>query len=302
MTIKTHVVLSALLASACLMAGTVAAHEHEEAITYESTPLSKNLYMLQSGKGGNLALSVGEDGLLLIDDDYAEISEKTRAAIAGISAESVKFVVNTHWHFDHTGGNQMLGEEGAIIVAHDNVRKRLLSGGEIKAFSAQIPPAKKAALPVLTFADSMTFHWNGTRIDVVHPGASGHTDGDAVIYFVEDNVVHMGDLYFAGLYPFIDGSSGGSLAGIITSVDKVLARIDGDTRVIPGHGPLSNKSELQVYRGMLTSVQKKLMQFKQQEKTVEQVVAAKPTAEFDAKWGHGFLNADTWVAIVYQTL
>jgi len=302
MTFKTHFVFPALLASACFMAGTAAAHEHEAPVSFESTQLSKNLYLLQSGKGGNLALSVGEDGLLLIDDDYADIADKTRAAIAEISAEPVKFVVNTHWHFDHAGGNQLLGEQGAIIVAHDNVRKRLLSGGEIKAFSAQIPPAQKAALPVLTFADSMSFHWNGATIDVVHPGASGHTDGDAVIYFAEDNVVHMGDLYFAGLYPFIDGSSGGSLAGVIASVDKVLARIDADTRIIPGHGPLSNKRELLKYREMLTSVQKKLMQFKQQGKTVEQVVAAKPTAEFDTEWGQGFLNADTWVAIVYQAL
>jgi len=301
MTLKTLFVLPALMASACFFAGAASAHEHEAPISFKNTQLSSNLYMLQ-GKGGNLALSVGDDGLLLIDDDYAEISDITRAAIASISPEPVKFVVNTHWHFDHAGGNQMLGEQGAVIVAHDNVRKRLLSGGEIKAFGAKIPPAKKAALPVLTFADSMTFHWNGASIDVVHPGASGHTDGDAVIYFVEDNVVHMGDLYFSGLYPFIDSSSGGSLAGVIDSVDKVLSRIDGDTRIIPGHGPLSNKSELQTYRAMLSRMQEKLTMFKQQGKTLEEVVAAKPSAEFDAQWGNGFLNADTWVAIVYNAL
>lgn len=302
MTFKPQMIIPALLASASLMTGSAIAHEHEAPVSFESTQLSKNLYLLQSGKGGNLALSVGDDGLLLIDDDYADISDKTRAAIAEISAEPVKFVVNTHWHFDHAGGNQMLGEQGAVIVAHDNVRKRLLSGGEVKAFGAKIPPAPKAALPVLTFADSMTFHWNGSAIEVVHPGASGHTDGDAVIYFVEDNVVHMGDLYFSGLYPFVDSSSGGSLAGVITSVNKVLARIDGDTRVIPGHGPLSNKSELKTYRDMLVAVQEKLSGFKQQGKTVEQVVAEKPTAEFDAQWGKGFLNADTWVGIVYNAL
>lgn len=302
MLFKPHFVLPAVVMSAWLMSGAVVAHEHEAPVSFETTPLSESLYLLQSGKGGNLALSVGEDGLLLVDDDYADISDKTQAAIAEISAEPVKFVVNTHWHFDHAGGNQVLGETGALIVAHDNVRKRLLSGGKIAAFNADIPPADKAALPVMTFADSMTFHWNGATIEVMHPSASGHTDGDAVIYFVEDNVMHTGDIYFAGLYPFIDASSGGSLAGVINSVDKVLARIDGDTRVIPGHGPLSNKRELQAYRGMLASVQAKLLAYKQQNKTVEQVVSAKPTAEFDAEWGHGFLNADTWVSIVYQAL
>ena len=265
-------------------------HDHDEADhtpvkgpSFSQTKLSDSLYLLQSGKGGNLALSVGEDGLLLIDDDYADISKLTQAAIAKVSDEPVKFVINTHWHFDHAGGNQMLGERGAIIVAHDNVRKRLLSGGEIKAFGAKIPPAQKAALPVLTFAESMTFHWNGETIDVIHPGASGHTDGDAVIYFSNDNVVHMGDLYFAGFYPFIDGSSGGSLSGLIAGVDKVLARIDAKTRVIPGHGPLSNKRELQAYRDMLVGVHKQLVDFKQQNKSVAEVVAAKPTAALDAE-------------------
>lgn len=290
------------VASALLLSVTVSAHDHgDKGPNFSQQKLSDNLYML-TGKGGNLALSTGNDGLLLIDDDYLDMADKTRAAIKAISDEPVKFLINTHWHFDHSGGNQMLGESGTIIVAHDNVRQRLLSGGTIKAFNTTIEPAKKPALPVVTFADSVSFHWNGDTIDVVHPSDSAHTDGDAVIFFNNDNVVHMGDLYFNNMYPFIDASSGGSMLGVIESVSALIKKIDANTRVIPGHGALSNQSDLVEYRNMLQAVYNRVEAFKSAGKTLEEVVAEKPTADFDAKWGGGFLKPDVWVGIIYAAI
>lgn len=291
-----------------LFSAGVSAHNHNDddknrdtGPQFSQSKLSENLYML-SGKGGNLAVSTGKDGILLIDDDYLDMADKTRAAIKAISDEPVKFLINTHWHFDHTGGNEMLGDSGTIIVAHDNVRERLLNGGFIKAFNMDVAPANKKALPVVTFAQSMSFHWNNDTIDVIHPSGSAHTDGDAVIFFKNDNVLHMGDLYFNNMYPFIDASSGGSMKGVIDSITMLLGKIDDKTRVIPGHGSLSNKSELLEYRDMLQAVYTKVLALKTSGETLEQVVAAKPTAAFDEKFNGGFLKADAWVGIIYSAI
>jgi cyclase len=285
-----------------LMSMTTNADDHNDTgPQFSHIKLSDSLYML-SGKGGNLALSTGVDGLLLIDDDYLDMADKTRSAINAISNEPVKFLINTHWHFDHTGGNQMLGESDTIIVAHENVRERLLKGGSIKAFNMTIEPANKQALPVVTFTDSVSFHWNNDTIDVIHPSSSAHTDGDAVIFFKNDNVLHTGDLYFNGIYPFIDASSGGSMKGVIDSVAMLINRIDDKARVIPGHGSLSNKTELIEYHDMLQAVYKQMLALKNAGKTLEQVVAAKPSARFDEKWGGGFLKADAWVSTLYGAM
>lgn len=257
--------------------------------------------MLQ-GKGGNLALSIGEDGGLLVDDEYADIAKSTKHAIEDLNKGPVKFLINTHWHFDHAGGNEIFGSDGSIIVSHENVRTRLKSGGEIKAFGAKIPPAADHALPKLTFTDSIRFHWNNETIDVIHHNSAGHTDGDAVVYFKNANVVHTGDLYFAGMYPFIDASSGGSMKGYIDAVSNIIAQINEQTRIIPGHGDLSDKKALIEFRDMLAAVYEKVSALKQSGKTVDEIISARPTAAFDEKWNNGFLKADAWVGIIYQAM
>ena len=281
-----------------MVLGCGAVSAQETAIT--TVPVADGIYMLQ-GRGGNIGVSVGSDGVFMIDDQYAPMSEAIRAAVAKLSDQPIRFLINTHWHGDHTGGNENFGKLGATIVAHQNVRERLLKGGEVKAFKMVAAPAPAAALPVITFADGITFHWNDDTVKVEHV-ATAHTDGDAVIYFTEANVVHTGDLYFNGFYPFIDASSGGGMAGVIAGVAAMIERIDERTRIIPGHGPLSNKAELQAYHDMLASVYRKIKALKDQGKTRGQVVAAKPTADFDAAWGKGFLAPDRWVGIVYEAI
>lgn len=269
-------------------------------VEISSVEVAPGIYML-SGAGGNVGLSVGEDGAFLIDDELTPMTEKLREAVASLTDKPVRFVVNTHWHFDHVGGNESLGNQGAIIVAHDNVRERMAKGQFMKAFNMEVPPAGDVALPVLTFDEGVSFHWNGDRIDLKHEAAA-HTDGDAVVYFEKANLVHAGDLYWNGMYPLIDADSGGSVEGMIRGVANILSRIDDNTRVIPGHGPVSNKQELQVFHRLLVTVYKRVKGYRDRGMSVEEVVAQKPTAEFDAVWGMGFIPPDNWVAIVYSAI
>jgi glyoxylase-like metal-dependent hydrolase (beta-lactamase superfamily II) len=284
----------------CLVATSAFAQQDFSNVQIKTIAVAEGVYML-AGRGGNIGLSVGRDGAFLIDDQYAPLTDKILAAIAAVTDKPVRFLVNTHWHGDHTGGNENIGKGGTIIVAHDNVRKRLAKGQFMKVFNANIPPAPPGALPVITFADGVTFHWNNETLEVVH-SKSAHTDGDAVIYFNNATVVHVGDLFFNGIYPFIDAGSGGSLEGVIAGVDDVLDRIDDNTRVIPGHGPLGNKADLKAYRDMLATVQGRMTELMNEGKNIDEIVAAKPTADYDAKWGGGFLKPDKWVKIVYSVM
>lgn len=265
-----------------------------------ATPVADKVYML-TGSGGNMGLSVGEDGAFLIDDQFAPLSDKIQATIRTVTDKPVKFLVNTHWHFDHTGGNENFGKSGSVIVAHNNVRKRMEAGGVIEAFKRTVEPASPEALPVITFDTAMTFHFNGDAIRIEHP-APAHTDGDAILYFEKANVVHMGDIFFNGMYPFIDAGSGGKMKGVIDAVADVLAKIDDSTKVIPGHGKLSNKKELREYHQMLTQAYERVAAMKNAGRSVEEAVAAKPTKDLDAKWNGGFLKADQWVAIIYEAI
>jgi cyclase len=292
--------LAAAAAAVAALCPPASAQPDLSQVEIETVNVAPGLYMLR-GAGGNIGLSVGEDGAFLIDDQYAPLTPKIKAAIAKLTPKAVRFVVNTHWHDDHTGGNENLGEAGAIIVAHDNVRTRMTADQFVEALDRHVPAFPKAALPVITFPDSVTFHWNGEEMHVFHV-APAHTDGDSIIHFRKADAVHMGDVYFAGIYPFIDASSGGRIDGVIAAADRVLAMVGDDTKIIPGHGPLSNKAGLREYRDMLSTVRDRVKAMVDAGESRDAVVAAKPTAEFDAKWGGGFLKPDPWVAIVYSTL
>ena len=276
------------------------ANGQDEGVEIIPTKITDTLYLLQ-GKGWNIGLSIGDDGPLMIDDQFAPLSEKIMATVATLSDQSIRFVINTHWHGDHTGGNENLGKAGAIIVAHENVRVRMSKGQFMKAFNRHVNPAPEAALPVVTFPQSMTIHWNGDELAIDHL-SSAHTDGDAVIHFKKANVLHTGDLFFNGFYPFVDASSGGSFAGLLNALNSLAERIDDETVIIPGHGPLAKKADLLRYITMLETVQATIGDLIEQGQTKEEIIAAKPTAEFDADWGGGFLAPDIWVGIVYDAM
>jgi glyoxylase-like metal-dependent hydrolase (beta-lactamase superfamily II) len=284
-----------------LLSATIASGKQDfSKVTIKTSQLTDNIHML-TGAGGNMALCKGERGVFLIDDQFAPLTDKILAAVSTISDKPVKFLINTHWHRDHTGGNENIGKGDTIIVAHENVRKRLAAGQFMKAFNAQIPPAPDQALPVITFPTALTFHWDQETIEVTHfPGA--HTDGDAVIFFKTANIIHTGDLFFNGIYPFIDVQSGGSISGMITSVEKLLQRADKNTKIIPGHGPLGNRADLENYRVMLTEIHARISKMRAEGMTQDQIIAAKPTSDFDEKWGKGFLAPDKWVGIVYSSM
>ena len=292
--------LAVALLPLLLLAPALAAQQDPAEIEIETVDAGGGVHML-IGRGGNIGVFAGEDGVFLIDDQFAPLTPKIRAAVAEISDQPIRFVVNTHWHYDHTGGNENLGNAGAIIVAHDSVRQRLSSGGLIEFFNNQIPPAPEAALPVITFSDSVSFHLNGDQLHVFHVPPA-HTDGDSVIHFKKANVVHMGDLYFNGFYPFIDGSSGGSVDGVIAAVEKVLAMTDAATRIIPGHGPLSNRAELKTYLEMLKGVRAEVGALVDAGKSLEEAIAAKPTAAWDDPWGKVAITPEQFTSIVYGIL
>jgi len=262
--------------------------------------LADGIWMLQ-GAGGNLGVSAGEDGVFLIDDQYAPLTEKIRAAIAKISDKPVRFVLNTHWHGDHTGGNENLGKAGVLIVAHDNVRKRLSTDQFIEAFKQDVPASPKEALPVVTFNDTVTFHMNGQTLHAFHVPPA-HTDGDSVVWFKEADVVHTGDLFFNGFYPFIDVGSGGSVDGMIAAADRILGMIGENTQLIPGHGPAGRRKDLVAFRDMLQGVRDAVAPLVAAGKSLDEVQAAKPLAPFDETWGKGFLNSEAFTAIVYASL
>lgn len=276
------------------------AEDKFSAVEIETIKVADGIYMLM-GMGGNIGVSVGEDGVFMIDDQFAPLTTKIKTAIKKLSNKAIRFVINTHWHFDHTGGNENLGKEGIVIVAHDNVRQRMTKDNFIKAFNKNIPPAPAVALPVITFNDRVTFHLNEQEIQVVHR-SNAHTDGDSMVIFKSVNVIHMGDTFFNGLYPFIDASSNGSVTGVIDTANHVLAMVDDKTKIIPGHGPLGDKQALIQYRDMLITVSGRMQALIDQGKTIEEIIALKPNADLDPSWGNGFLNPDAFLTTLHAVM
>jgi glyoxylase-like metal-dependent hydrolase (beta-lactamase superfamily II) len=265
-----------------------------DAVQIKATHVAGNVWMLE-GAGGNIGVSVGEDGVLLIDDQFAPLTDKILAAVKKISDKPVKYLVNTHWHGDHTGGNENLGKAGVLIVAHDNVRTRLLT--DQATLLGKNPPQPKVALPVITFDNTVTYHINGETM-TVYKVPPAHTDGDAFVRFKGANVVHTGDVFAGWRYPYIDTINGGSIAGIVKAMDELIPTLDDGTKVIPGHGPLSTKKDVIAYRNMIATVGARVEALVKQGKTLAEVRAAKPTADFDAAWGKP-RSGDEFVEFVY---
>ncbi len=272
----------------------------QDSVRIQTVPVATGVYMLV-GQGGNIGVSVGDDAVFLVDDQFAPLADKIVAAVKAVSDKPIRFLLNTHWHGDHTGGNENFGKAGVIIVAHDNVRQRMSVEQFIARFNSRTPPAPKAALPVVTFNDVATFHLNGDDIEAVHV-KNAHTDGDVLVHWKKANVLHMGDTFFNGMYPFIDLSSGGSINGVIDAAATGLAFADDQTRIIPGHGPLSGKADLVAYRDMLVAVRNSVRKLIVQRKSLAQVLAAKPSAAFDATWGNGFMKTPDFVTSVFESL
>jgi len=269
-------------------------------VVIETTPLSDSLHML-TGQGGNMIVSAGSDGIFLVDDQFAPLTGRILAAIAEIQAGDVRFVLNTHWHGDHTGGNENLGQAGSVIFAHDKVRERMSIAQFNELWDRETPASPTAALPIVTFADGITFHLNGETLRVSHI-EHAHTDGDAIVHFLDANIIHTGDVVFWGLYPFIDVDSGGSIDGVIAGCDRLAQMADADTRFVPGHGTMFGPAELGQFRDMLVQVRARVSALIEEGKDLEAVQVARPTLEYDEDWGQLWLDGDAFTETVFNSL
>jgi cyclase len=292
--------LALILGAVVLGSAAAVVAQNFDKVEIKTQKLADGLYMMQ-GAGGNLGVLTGADGVLLVDAQYAPLSERIKAAIHAVSDKPVRLLVNTHWHGDHVGGNENFAKDGATILAQDNVRVRMSVAQINRTYNDTTPPSPPLALPLVTFPDSMTLHVNGQTVTVFHvPNA--HTDGDCVLWFHEANVIHTGDVCFNGFYPFIDLATGGSIDGMIAADDRVLAVADAKTQIIPGHGPLTDRAGLQRFRDMLAGVRGNIAPLVARKLTLEQAIATHPTAAWDSTWGKGFMKPPAFIGSVYQDL
>jgi cyclase len=270
------------------------------AVPLQTMKLRDHLTLLY-GPGGNMVALDGPDGKILVDSSFAPVVPKIKEALAGISSSPLTVLINTHWHFDHTDGNALLRESGATILAHENTRKRLSTPQDIAAFGMHFPASPEAAWPTRTFSNDFQYYSSieNLFINYVKPA---HTDTDIFIRFEKGNVLHLGDIFFNGVYPFIDSSTGGSINGMIAGAESASKLVDAETKIVPGHGPVGDKAALAKYRDMLVTVRDRVQAQRKAGKKVEEVIASKPTADLDAVWGNGFLKPEQFVGIVYSTL
>lgn len=259
--------------------------------------LRKSIYMLE-GSGGNIAVFIGNDGTLMVDSGLAASQKKIIAAIAGLTPRPLKYLVNTHWHFDHTDGNEWVHNQGATIIAHQNTRDNLSATVHVKDWNYTFPPAPKVALPEVVVEKGHTMKINGSQIQMTYDGPS-HTDGDISVYFSEADVAHLGDTWWNGYYPFIDHSSGGSLDGMISAADVHISRFTDKTLIIPGHGPVGKLSQLVEFRDMMVSIKENVIKLKRSGMTLQEAILAKPTARFDDKWGNFLIKSHNFTSLVY---
>lgn len=286
MSLKKFVSTFVLLCGIGVASSVLAQDDRFASVSIETVTVTDGISML-IGSGGNIGVSAGEDGLLIIDDQYAPLAEKIRAALSQLGSDTPKFLLNTHFHGDHTGGNADFGV-ASIIIAHENVRGRLVAGG-----------SPGSALPVVTFDDDVTVHFNGQDITLIHM-PRGHTDTDSVVMFEDSNVIHMGDHFFNGGFPFVDIASGGTVQGYLANLEKALSWIDDDTAVIPGHGPLGTKADLLAFYNVVKDTSTSIRVMKSQQMSVEEAVAAGLSEEYEP-WGQGFINEQRWIETVYQS-
>ncbi|HEX8131511.1 MAG TPA: MBL fold metallo-hydrolase [Pyrinomonadaceae bacterium] len=279
----------------CFTVAHARAQQDYSKVQMKATKVAGNIYMLE-GAGGNIGVSAGADGLLIVDDQFAPLADKIRAALKEINPGALRFVLNTHYHSDHTGGNPIFGKE-ATIIAHDNVRGRLAVEQTVRG--RKVPASPREALPIITFNQSVSIHFNGEEIRVIHFPA-GHTDGDSVIFFTTSNVVHMGDDFFAGRFPFVDLEHGGSVEGLTRNITDIIARLPADVKIIPGHGALSTLDDLKLYRRMLTETTAHVRKGMAEGKTLEQLKAAGLPDEWKS-WGVGFINTGSWIETIFNS-
>lgn len=270
------------------------------AVEIKTTKIADNIYMLE-GRGGNIGVSVGNDGIMIIDDQYAPLADKIKAAIRELSEKEIKYVVNTHWHGDHMGGNEVFGAEGSIIIAHENVRTRVSTDQFMEHMQRTVEARPEVAWPVVTFSQDLTFYFNDQEI-MIHHGPPAHTDGDAVIYFKKANVVHMGDTFVRYGYPFIDMSAGGSVNGMIDHLNEVLQVIDDSTKVIPGHGDVATKSDVINFRDVLTDIRDNVQQAVEKGKSLDEILSSGLTSKYDAEWNGEFIKTKDFLSFVYEDL
>jgi glyoxylase-like metal-dependent hydrolase (beta-lactamase superfamily II) len=282
----------------CLIAVSATAQTDFSKVEMKATKVAGNVYMLV-GAGGNIGVSVGTDGILIVDDQFAPLADKIRAALKGIDQGKLRFILNTHWHGDHTGSNAQFGPE-ATIIAHDNVRKRLSTEQKIPFFKSTVPASPKEALPVITFNHSLSVHFNGEDIRAIHY-PNGHTDGDSVIFFTTSNVVHLGDDFFSGTFPFVDVDNGGNVVGLAKNIGEIITKIPAGAKLIPGHGPLSTIDDLKTYHRMLLETTDVVRKKVAAGKTLDQI-KTEGLAEEWKSWGTGFIKTDQWIELIHISL